>query len=341
VLANVHSYDVLHVAAAWFVYLAALSAIERRFDGTAWLQAIICAAIAAPSIAYQYHMYMYDPMFHARAVELTLSPKPLYYLLGWGIVFITGAFAAIYWIATRFRSVGLQMADRRAALLPICWFVAALAISYAPHVGFQRKMIMGADIPISVLGGCGVSLLSQVATKVWRPIVIAACLLVSLPSSLLWVVRDVKHVLADKSETQMRPYVDADEISALDWIKNNTPSDCAILGFPQLMGFVPGWCDRYTYVGHWGETPDYAHKFAGFAQFVRAGMSKQEQIRYLVSTKSDYFVFPNALNGAVETGSNGRPLVFEDFRRDSDLLQPAYSNSELTVYKILLVHPPK
>jgi len=107
------------------------------------------------------------------------------------------------------------------------------------------------------------------------------------------------------------------------------------------MDFVPAWCDRYTYVSHWGETPEYTEKVAGFVHFAEAGMPEQARIDYLISTKSDYFVFPNALNGSVEPGPDGRMLAFEDFHRFPDILQPLYSNKQLTLYKILLVHPPK
>jgi hypothetical protein len=340
-LGNVHSYDIVHVAAAWLLYLIVLSAVNRRFDRSAWLQAIVCAGMAMPSVLYQLHMYVVDPMFHIRAHDLTLSPSVIYYLLGWGIVFLTGAGAAIYWIASRFESVKLVMADRAAALLPICWFIAGLAVSYWPHLNFQRKMIMGADIPISLLGGCGVSILAMHLSKAWRPIAAGACLLLSIPTTLLWLDRDVRHVLTDSSETNLSPFLDADELSALQWIRDNTTSDSAILGFPSLMDFVPAWCDRYTYVSHWGETPEYTEKVAGFVHFAEAGMPEQARIDYLISTKSDYFVFPNALNGSVEPGPDGRMLAFEDFHRFPDILQPLYSNKELTIYKILLVHPPK
>jgi hypothetical protein len=340
-LGNVHSYDILHVAAGWLLYLVIIAVVSKKFDSTAWLQGIVCAAIAMPSVVYQYHMYMVDPMFHIRAHDLTLSPAPIYYLMGWGIVFLCGAGASLYWIATRFKDVQTQTYDKYAALLPICWFLGGLAISYAPHLNFQRKMIMGADVPISLLGGCGVALLAKHVPRAWRPIAAGLCILLSLPSSLLWVYRDINHVNNDRSETQLSPFLDADETSTLSYIRDFTPPDSAILGFPELMDFVPAWCDRFTYVSHWGETPDYTHKVAEFARFAEVGMSEQERIIYLIGTKTDYFVFPNALNGSTQLGPSGQVMQFADFNQYPDILQPVYSNKELTVYKILLVHPPK
>jgi len=52
-------------------------------------------------------------------------------------------------------------------------------------------------------------------SKAWRPIAAGACLLLSIPTTLLWLDRDVRHVLTDSSETNLSPFLDADELSAL------------------------------------------------------------------------------------------------------------------------------
>jgi arabinosyltransferase C len=341
VLGNVHSYDIVHVAAGWLFFLIALTILDRKLAGRAWLQGVVCAAIALPSVLYQYHMYIVDPAFHQRAHDPTYSDALVFYLLGWGIVFVMGAAASIAWFATRFRAVTAQLFDRNTALIAMCWFLGGLVVSYTPHLDFQRKMIMGADIPISLLGACGVAMAAKLAPPRLKSAVFCAFILLSLPTSILFVTRDIHHLGEDQSETLMKPFMSADEVSALQWIRDNTSPDSAILGFPQLTCFVPAWCDRYTYVSHWGETPNYNQKLGGFVQFTQTGMSIQDRIAYLVGTKTDYFVFPNVYNGVVEPGKDGRYVQFENFNQFPDILSPVYSNKELTIYKILLLHPPK
>ncbi len=160
VLGNVHSYDILHVGGAWLLFLIVTNFVERRFDRAAWGQAVICGLMAVPSTLYQLHMYNVDPAFHQRVLNPTRSGNPIWYVLGYGVMLLLAIGAAAHWVTTRFADAATYLADRRAALLPICWFCAAIMLSYAP-VDFQRKMVMVAYFPLFVIGGCFVCMLVE------------------------------------------------------------------------------------------------------------------------------------------------------------------------------------
>jgi hypothetical protein len=78
VLGNIHSYDVLHIAAAWGVYLVAVSIAERKFDVRRWTRALVAGALTLPSTVYQYWVFQHEPVFRARAMTQTLSPSLFY-----------------------------------------------------------------------------------------------------------------------------------------------------------------------------------------------------------------------------------------------------------------------
>jgi hypothetical protein len=338
VLGNIHSYDILNIGAVWFLYLAVMGIAERKFDQRSWHQAGLCALIGVPSPLYQYHMYLTDPVWHERVLAPTLSVPLKYYLLGWGLLFGFAVLFGVVFALRRFKPFEYFTDDKRSLILPACWFIAALGVSYLPHCSFQRKMIMGAAIPLTLLAGCGLSLITQSVSKVLRLALIAICVLATIPTSLLWIDRDVRHVVADRSETSTPPFISSDESAAFDWIRHNTPEDSAFLGPPSLMIFVPGWCDRGTYVSHWSETPRYADRVRELTTFLIDGMPDYARAQYLATCKVDYFVFPNSLEGQPANFRHRTGETYANFHSMSDILQPVYSNTELTVYKVLVPH---
>ena len=84
----------------------------------------------------------------------TLSPPFYQYIFGYGIVLVMAVVGVALRLMRRKRGADSVVAAAGTnLLLPACWFVAAMAVTYMPHVAFQRKMIMGADIPLSLLAG--------------------------------------------------------------------------------------------------------------------------------------------------------------------------------------------
>jgi hypothetical protein len=335
-LGDIHSYDILHLAAAWILYLIVMDVVERRFNKSAWIQALVCCVIGLPSPLYQYHMFLTDPVWHERVFDLTLSPPLRYYLLGWGLVFLLAFTTFVFFIKDNFKQTELFSEDRRGLILPICWFLGALAISYLPHTNFQRKMIMGADIPLSLLAGCAISMLSSKLERGSRLAVAAFVCMLTLPTTILWLTRDINHVINNKSETLTAPYISTDQLAAFDWIRQNTQPDDAILGPPSLMIFVPGWCDRYTYASQWGETPNYKTRVSDVNKFLLDDLSPDQRVEDLHNWKINYLLEPNDLAGKTITLKSGETLGYADYSQMPQLFEPVYHNDEITIYKVMV-----
>ena len=54
-MGNIHSYDILHVVAAWGLFLVVRDLTAARFRGDSWGRALIAALITIPSVAYQFY----------------------------------------------------------------------------------------------------------------------------------------------------------------------------------------------------------------------------------------------------------------------------------------------
>lgn len=333
VLGNIHSYDIIHIMAAWGLFLVLKTIIERRFAPRNWGRAVLAGAITLPSVAYQFWVFRADPAFHARAEVPTLSPEFIYYILGYGLTIVLAAVAVALLIAGKRTKLIEQFSDRTAALFVGSWSVGVFVLIYVWHVAFQRKMLMGEDIPLCLLAGAAAAFLTQNWPVRWRVAALAALVAISFPTNALFIYRDYMHLVEDRSETSLSPYLTGYDLDALGWIRaNSAPSD-AVLGFPELMAFVPGYCDRSVYLGHWSETPKFGEKVQGFVRFAQAGASDADRIAFLRETGCAYLVYPNDVS-AMSAGAAG-PLAFADFAGSPPpYLAPVHRNKMYTIFAI-------
>ncbi|HEY3331323.1 MAG TPA: hypothetical protein VGK19_14940 [Capsulimonadaceae bacterium] len=324
ILGNIHSYDIVHIAAAWAAYLlvskSTLTATSFRlgFNRDGWKRALVAGAICVPTVLYQYLLYKYDPVFHARVENGTYTFGFNTYFLGYGLAFVFAYVAAFLTIrSSGFRSL---WANPRAPLIFLGWAVAAFVIIYLP-TSFQRKMIMGVHVPLCLLGGAALAYTSECITKRWKaigatllPLIVV---LLSVPSNLVWIAREMHHLSRGDSETQSVTFLSADDTAVFDWIRDNTKPTDTFVGDPTKMLFVPGLTGRAVWCGHWGETPDYAGKFKQLGLLARGGMDDPHA--FLKSTKTTYLVWPEGTNA---------------FNPTPSYLKPVYGNPTYTIYEI-------
>jgi hypothetical protein len=157
-LGNFHSYDILHLAAAWGLYLLIKTGIQlARREGMprrSWGDAAACAVIGMPSTLLQYYFYRSDPVFHQRADYPTPSPEFASYALGYGLVLLLALAGAV--LLLRGRSP-LKTAQR---WMPMAWVIAGFGVAYLP-LSFNRKMIMGTHVPLCLLAGIAAAALTE------------------------------------------------------------------------------------------------------------------------------------------------------------------------------------
>lgn len=353
ILGNMHSYDVLHISAAWGLYLVVTTVLKRgRHVSKSWYRAAIALALTLPTTIYEYLVYRNEAVFRDRANVRTLSPEIWHYVLGYGLVFLF-ALCAAYLIIRRVahlnrgevvpvdpaapgvESTGTPGSNAGLAslLFPLVWAIAGLIIIYLP-VAFQRKMIMGEHIPLCLLAGVGAAWCVRRLSTRYSVIVLGLCVLATIPSNLLFLARDMNHLMSNRSETFQQPYIPTTLVETFRWIAANTPPNAGVVGSPQLCCYLPGYADRAVWAGHWAETPDYADKVSEYVHMMDRGTSSPTRRLFLQSTGAQYLLYQNDVAQGFTT-RDGVTHQFADLvHQTPPYLKPVYANKDFTLFQI-------
>ncbi len=334
VLGNIHSYDVLHLAAAWGLYLVVWTAVQRgRGVAASWGRGLLALALTLPTTVYEYLVLQRESVFRARAEVPTLSPAFWHYALGYGVVFLLAVFV-LPRLARSLPSRPSLFATRQAALVVLCWAVGGLAVIYLP-VAFQRKMIMGTHIPLCLLAGLGAVWLTRRLQPRAQNFALAALALLALPSSLLFLSRDMTHLTENRSETQQAPFLPDALVDCYGWLRTHTPPDSAVVGFPTLCAALPGYAGRTVWAGHWAETPHYGAKVAAFARFADADTSDSERQAFLAQTRAQYLFYPNDVSALAFADKHSVVHRFADLAHSPvPGTVPVYANAQFTIFRL-------
>jgi len=354
VLGNMHSYDVLHLSAAWGLFLIVWTILKRgKGVAMSWARAAVALALTLPTTLYMYHVYNAEAVFKARANVPTLSPAVWHYFLAYGLVFLLAVVAVVKKAPTPCPSpvpgeggktspsefplplagVGPGVGVSLPLVFALCWAVGGLLVCYLPFA-FQRKMLMGEHIPLCLLAGWGAAVLVGRSAPRVQVAVLALLVLASAPSNVLFLVRDVRHLETDKSETHLFPFLDRSLMDVYGWIRRSTPADVAIVGFPGLCTYLPGEAGRVVWAGHWAETPRYGHKDAEFADAFDQIAPDDARHRFLLGTKAHYLFYPNDVSKATFKRRDGLHRFVELTQAPPPYLTQVYKNEMFTVYKI-------
>ena len=346
ILGNMHSYDVLHLSAAWGVFLIVLTII-RRGKGMAqsWLRAVVALALTLPTTLYMYYVFNAEAVFHKRANVPTLSPAFWHYVLGYGFVFLMAALAGVL-VVRKSAGAEAQGAEREEGaassaptgfslplLFALCWAVGGLLVCYLPFA-FQRKMLMGEHIPLCLLAGVGAAWLAGKLRPQVRPLALAVLVAASLPSNVFFLVRDFRHLQHNRSETHLSPFLSTSLVDVYGWLRLNTPADAAVVGFPGLCTALPGEAGRAVWAGHWAETPSYGKKDAEFADAFDSLTPDADRHAFLESTHTQYLFYPNDVSEATFKRHGEIHTFVELSAAPPPYLTEVYKNDTFTVYRI-------
>ncbi len=341
ILGNIHSYDVLHLAAAWGLFLVVWT-IRSRGQGMAirWVRACVALALTLPTTGYVLYLLKHEAVFAQRAAVPTLSPEIWHYFLGYGLVFLL-AIGAV-WVEGRgyreetqneAKKAGASPAPTGVMLFVVCWAVVGLGVIYLPFA-FQRKMLMGEHIPLCLLAGIGASWLAGRAAPQARVWILSLLVVASVPSNLLFLVRDINHLQNNKSETHLTPFLPGPQVDVYHWIRANTPLTAAVVGPPSLCTYLPGEAGRAVWAGHWGETPQYASKEKEFADAFDTRTSDSDRREFLLSTGAGYFFYPNNVSKLIFKRQDGLHQFVELTAAPPAYLREVHKNEMFTIYAI-------
>ena len=114
--------------------------------------------------------------------------------------------------------------------------------------------------------------------------VVVAFVIAVLPTNIyLWTWRFV-----DLARHDYPYYLHQDDLAALQWLEENTPSDAIVLGSITIGQYVPALSGNTAFLSHWAQTVDFYDKRARVARFFDAATLDEERAETVEAFGVDY-----------------------------------------------------
>jgi hypothetical protein len=262
-LAVIHPYLLLIAGCVLAGYWLLLLYLRRKlpFDEAKGMITLGCSLI--PPLSYYYWTLASDPVLRTFSEQdITMSPPPPFYILGYGLVFLLAVGGFIHILRQR----------RERELFLIAWLAVVAIMLYFPFK-VQRRSITGLHIPLCILASLGLfkyvlptvyrSRVSRAISKALsydrrrlRLFVLNLIVVATFPSNL--------YLLAGSSLAawQGHPalfHTEA-ENQAIDWLADNSQPTDTILCSYWVGNYIPARIGHRVFLGHWDETIDYIQK---------------------------------------------------------------------------------
>lgn len=282
-LAFVLPFCLFSVAAALGLMIVWRWAEERRFPWKEALRAGCAGLGAAPVLFYDYYVYNFNPALRDwSAQNITPSPPPWRYLLGYGLVLALALAGVIY-------AARCQKEKNR---LLLAWVLSAPFLLYIPF-SLQRRLITGLHVPLAILAAVGLS--RYISSTRLRKALVA----LTMPTNLFLLV-----IFTLGASGHGYPfYLHIDEKRAMDWLRVEASPEEIVLAwpgeatapgaapFPGTALFIPVWAGNRVLYGHPFETVKAGEKYAEAHAFFEEKTTAAERERILRENGIDYVFF--------------------------------------------------
>jgi hypothetical protein len=264
VLAVIHPYDILPLAATCFVLLL----VSLRNSGG------IRRAITVSSVqilwmlpvAGYYYWVLQEPTLRSW-MEQNIDPTPPLYrlVLGLGVL---GIALCLAWLRPSIR--------RRAELMPLLvWPVVAIALSVLPSIHFQRRLLNGIQLPLSLLA----CILWVEYARHWKPMsrelrTLFATFFLSCTSVI--VIVHYSLTIAVPSRRNFPVWLTADQQALVQYISTQDATT-SYWSNAWLGNTVAGLTTHQVALGHGHQTTDVKKKFEYWRVLSSATTTPQER----------------------------------------------------------------
>lgn len=265
-------------------------------------------------IGYDWIALYHFPVWQSFTEQnITLSPPPIYYVLGYAPTLLPAL-----------GGIGLAVRRRDSRwLVPILWIVEVALLVYAP-LASQRRFVLAVQVPIAALA---VYWLANVAvpwlrTRIgqrWRSVMLAYGTLAVLSTIMLmaWLLA------ATRNPANTDLYIPDGTRAAWNWIAANTPPDSVILSSFASGGNIAGQTGRFVVIGHWIETANFVDKLDAVQRFFSSDTTATWRLPLLQSQRVTYIWY----------GDNERALGTWS-PAEAGYLRPVFESPSVTIYRV-------
>ena len=295
--------------------------IRRRSGAVLGVLAASGTGVALPALYYAY-LFKTDPIFAALAhQDITMSPPPIYYLLGLGVVALLAFVGAVK-----------VLQRRRARELPLLiWPLVVGILLYAP-VQIQRRFIMGVQVPLAGLAGIG--LVAIVLPALRRTSVVERLGRIYPPRRLRLLALNLTLAASSLSNILLltgyslaawlrapEMFIPRDVAEAADWL-GAADSDLTLSAYP-TGNYIQARSGARTCIGHWNLTIDFYAKQDVVRRIFDSATDAIERER-LVRAMGCRYVFYGPYERAL---GSFQPQT-------ADFLRLRYANGSVAIYEV-------
>jgi hypothetical protein len=282
VLALLHPVDVVTVYIVLSAYFVVLLIGFRGDAILCFRSGLLIFLLSLPVMLYQYYLFTTEPVFIEWSKEAFISPNPLSYVIGYGLVLFL-AIPEIVRIARR---------GTREDWFLLVWAVSTMLLLYAP-LSFQRRLSLGLHVPLCVLASGTVfrSMLPWARrfldTRAKEAVFLVFILLLTVPSNLVKLAISC----TEQRNSPLEFYLPRGDWEAMRWMRETHNEDAAVLSNYKSGLYIPAYTGNRSYVGHWSETIDFERK-ADIANWILYAPDRDELKKSILKRNGiDYIYF--------------------------------------------------
>lgn len=263
------------------------------------LALLIVAALHLPLLAYNFLVLNRDPLWSQfTAQNQTLSPPPIYYLLGYALFLPLAIAGIISSLRTKSSTTGVA----------IFWVGSAFLLAYSPF-SIQRRFLQNITIPLGILATFGLQYLVNVIlmrTKSripWRHITVGTFLFLFSLSSIELSLGRTTYLQTHPKESYYPASLDA----AVAWFREHAQYNDFVLASEPTSQVLAQKTGMRVYAGHEMETLNYSGKETGVTAFYAGQLSSlvKAPIKWVVYGPDEEAINPNF------AAPNNLELVYE------------------------------
>ena len=315
-----HPYDLVIVACVAGPFLA-LSAVifKQRFGIGRILLALASLSISISAVAvYHYMASNANPAFSYWASNMSDPSPPLTWIAAnFGFIGPMAVLGVLGVLASGRR-------DPRLVFLAV-WGAAGCIIIYLPF-NFQRRLIEGLHVPLSLLAACGIFRLAGAKKNIRRYFSIFF-ILICMPANITTIWWSVEQL--GENRGRLSPYITRGEAKSLDWLREHTRRGGAVLAGYRMSNYIPAFAGNHVFWGRWVNEADLAQRHMLVEMFFSTRTADSFRLEFAEKNNIRYLLWEK---GPVKAGSlDPSSLPF---------LDPAYSNRDVTVFRVAPPTPP-
>jgi hypothetical protein len=314
-LVMIHPFAAATVDLTLVVYLLTLACRRKELPVRSMLLMVPVLALPIPALLYNLLVFVDNPAFRAWSEQnLCLSPSPILYLLGYGMLIPLAMLGALSFVS--------EGSEKGRFLL--VWVLVVAVLLYVPF-NSQRRFVEGTIAPLAILSARGIvayiwpGLRRRGHARMIMPVT-ALIFALTIPSTLFFLVG-----LTSGALEHSPPSYQADSIlKAMRWLELNTARDQVVLSSLSSGNQIPAIAGNTVVLGHWAETIHFEEEKQAVEAFFDRNTTDGERRHILERSRVSYLFY----------GPDERQLGDYDVE-SSPLLRRVYADGPYAIFEVV------